>query len=120
MAPIYAAAIGITPQIIDDVKLQNLKDSLTEIKLLVPLHRTYSSSEDVIVPLDIDRLVSLLEPHQEWIFEEQVSSRSFLLFLLPQSMTTTTAQQQRKACCSSSNISLNRPEKMTKILVATG
>jgi hypothetical protein len=73
MAPIYAAAVGISPQIIDDDRLRQLRISLLEIELQVPLHRTYSSRDGVTVPLDIERLISLLEPWQSWVFEEQVS-----------------------------------------------
>jgi hypothetical protein len=73
MAPIYAAAVGISPQIIDDDRLRQLRKTLIEIELEVPLHRAYASPDEVELPIDIDRLVCLLEPWQSWVFEEQVS-----------------------------------------------
>ena len=73
MAPIYAAAVGISPQIIDDVRLRQLRSSLLEIELQVPLYRSNSSKDAVVVPLDIEYLVTLLEPWQTWFSEEQVS-----------------------------------------------
>ena len=72
MAPIFAAAVGINPQIIDDERLRQLMKSLSTVKLQVPLHRTYTSPEEVETPLDIDHLVTLLEPWKTWLFEEQV------------------------------------------------
>ena len=64
MAPIYAAAVGISPQIIDDDRLRQLRKTLIEIELQVPLHRTYASPDEVELPIVIDLLVSLLEPWQ--------------------------------------------------------
>ena len=73
MAPIYAAAVGINPQIIDDESLRQLRDSILSIELKAPLHRTFSTPEQVSEPLDIERLVVAVEPWQTWVFEEQVS-----------------------------------------------
>jgi hypothetical protein len=69
MAPIFAA-IGITPQIIDDERLSLLKSSLESITLSAV---TNKASGSLNAPLDIERLVGLLEPWQSWTFEEQVS-----------------------------------------------
>lgn len=73
MAPIYTAATGVIPQIVDDERLLELKSQLEKLELLVPLERRYATPEEVELPLDIDRLISLLEPWQRWTFEEQVS-----------------------------------------------
>jgi len=75
MAPILATAVGVSPQIIDDPRLRRLLAKLNafEIKGLYQ-QVSYASSDHVKVPLDnMDELVTLLEPHQTWIFEEQVS-----------------------------------------------
>jgi hypothetical protein len=74
MAPIFSAAVGVAPQIIDDERLFQLRTSLEELELKVPLIRTYKTPKEVGEPVDIDRLVSLLEPWQSWAFEEQVRS----------------------------------------------
>lgn len=73
MAPILSAEVGITPQIIDDDRLVELRQALTGIEARVELGKTYSKPDDVEEPLDIDYLVSLIEPWQSWTFEEQVS-----------------------------------------------
>ena len=72
MAPIYSAVVGVNPQIIDDERLRQLFNSLASIELKVPLHRTFTSPEEVTEPLDIESLVTLVEPWQSWMFEEQV------------------------------------------------
>ena len=76
MAPIFAA-IGITPQIIDDERLRVLRSSLESVVLNWPLHKADPNSETINVPLDIERLIALLEPWQSWAFEEQVSFIKF-------------------------------------------
>ena len=73
MAPILVKAVGITPQIIDDENIRQLRTSLLELKTEIWPQRTFSSSDEVPIPEDIDRLVELLETVQRWIFEEQVS-----------------------------------------------
>jgi hypothetical protein len=87
MAPIYAAAVGVTPQIIDDDRLAQLRDSLQTIEFLqVPTAGTGDtggmksniSPAQVQPPLDIARLVALLEPWQTWVFEEQVRKQCFV------------------------------------------
>ena len=74
MAPILSTAVGVTPQIIDDPRLQKLLRKLNEYEpkgLYQP--QNYQSSEEVIAPLDdIEDLVAVLEPYQKWMFEEQV------------------------------------------------
>lgn len=74
MAPIFAGEIGITPQIIDEERLVELRDSFAQLPLLVPLGQTYSSPDEVKEPLDIDKLIELTEPWQSWKFEEQVGA----------------------------------------------
>lgn len=83
MAPIFAADVGITPQIIDDVRLLNLRVALANLALRVPLGKTYSTPDEVEIPLDIDELIALIEPWQQWRFEEQV--RRFIVSLPPES-----------------------------------
>ena len=73
MAPILSGTLGITPQIIDDARLCELRSSVEEIEFNGPPNPTYETSGDAVVPLDIEKLVSLLEPWQVWAFEEQVS-----------------------------------------------
>lgn len=73
MAPIFTAAVGITPQIIDDERLCKLRNDLFDVELKIPLRRSYSSSEEILEPLDINRLISILKPWKTWVFEEQVS-----------------------------------------------
>lgn len=74
MAPILAASIGVTPQLVDDERLRSLKDSLLELEFKGPVDPSLSSPEEVSMPLDIERLVTLLAPWQSWPSEEQVSS----------------------------------------------
>lgn len=72
MAPVFAA-IGITPQIIDDERLKTIRSSLEAIFLKGPLdYANCASIEEITMPLDIERIVTLLEPCQSWTFEEQV------------------------------------------------
>lgn len=79
MAPILAAEIGITPQLIDDSRLLDLRSALASIEDRVELGKSYKSSDEVEVPLDIDHLLSLIEPWQSWTFEEQVSRAPYSL-----------------------------------------
>jgi hypothetical protein len=74
MAPILSTAIGVTPQIIDDPRLRQLLNRLDEFEpnKVSASSTKPQSAEEVIAPLDITKLVSLLEPYQTWIFEEQV------------------------------------------------
>ena len=87
MAPIYAAAVGVSPQLVDDDRLRELRSSLEAVEMQIPLHRrAYKTPEEVEKPLDIERLVSLLEAWQSWVFEEQVRSTfdfsfSFFVFI---------------------------------------
>lgn len=73
MAPILAAEVGITPQIIDDKRLLELRSALAEMEVRVEPGKAYSHPDEVEVPLDIDRLIALIQPWQSWTFEEQVS-----------------------------------------------
>jgi hypothetical protein len=73
MAPIFTADVGITPQVIDDSRLLDLRKALAAIELRVPLGKAYSTPDEVELPLDIDQLITLIEPYQQWKFEEQVS-----------------------------------------------
>eukprot|EP00980_Cylindrotheca_fusiformis_P007263 scaffold1525_cov142-Cylindrotheca_fusiformis.AAC.63 len=71
MAPIYAAAAGVIPQIIDDERLRQLQSQLEEVDLQVPPRRTYTGPEEVEEPQGIESVLALLEPWQKWGFEEQ-------------------------------------------------
>ena len=71
MAPIFST-VGITPQIIDDGRLGTMRNLLETVLLKVPLNYTDCASEEITMPLDIERIVTLLEPWQSWTFEEQV------------------------------------------------
>ena len=73
MAPIYSSEIGIIPQIIDDERLVRLRNDLSELKLETPLGTTYISPDEAQAPLDIEKLLVLVDPWQSWVFEEQVS-----------------------------------------------
>ena len=72
MAPIFAA-IGIAPQIIDDERLGLLRTNLESVSFNGPSNNANPILETLSMPLDIERLVGLLEPWQSWTFEEQVS-----------------------------------------------
>lgn len=73
MAPILSASIGVTEEIVDDERLRRLRSALEEIRFKAPLDSRDKNPEKVAVPLDIERLVELLEPWRSWTFEEQVS-----------------------------------------------
>jgi hypothetical protein len=88
MAPILAAAVGVTPQIIDDDKLRQLRTSLIELKTEIRPQRTYASSDEVPTPQDMDRLIALLGPVQRWVFEEQVSLPGLDIPILFQALFT--------------------------------
>ena len=72
MAPIFPS-IGITPQIIDDKRLKSLRSNLESLPLNKQLRNVDPVSDPLNAPLDIERLVALLEPWPTWTFEEQVS-----------------------------------------------
>jgi hypothetical protein len=74
MAPILTATIGVARQKVDDERLRSLKESLENLKSNGPQKSSISMSEELTVPLDIEKLVSLLEPWTSWPFEEQVSA----------------------------------------------
>ena len=74
MAPILAAEIGTPPQTIDDKRLVDLRSALAAIEDRVEMGKSYSSPEEVEPPLDMNHLLSLIEPWQSWTFEEQVSA----------------------------------------------
>ena len=76
MAPIFSA-IGITPQIIDDDRLRTMRGSIQAIELKGPLNYINCASQEFVMPLDIERLVRLLEPWQSWTFEEQVNPTTY-------------------------------------------
>ena len=71
MAPIFAT-VGITPQIIDDGRLGTMRNLLETVLFKIPLNYADCASEEIAMPLDIERIVTLLEPWQSWTFEEQV------------------------------------------------
>ena len=73
MAPILSTAVGVTPQIIDDPRLQQLIEQLNKFEPEQLCGRIKpKNSDEVIAPLDIAALVAVIEPHQTWAFEEQV------------------------------------------------
>lgn len=72
MAPILSTAVGVTPQIIDDPRLQKLIEKLNEFKPQQHDEIQLKKSDGLPAPLDIATLVALVEPHQTWAFEEQV------------------------------------------------
>ncbi|KAG7352855.1 HECT-domain ubiquitin-transferase [Nitzschia inconspicua] len=78
MAPILSASVGITRQIVDDVKLRTLRNSLEELKSNGPLNDNFASIEEYTIPLDIEKLVSLLEPWRSWPFDEQVDLQEWI------------------------------------------
>jgi len=77
MAPIFST-VGITPQIIDDGRLGTMRNLLETVLLKVPLNYTDCASEEITMPLDIERIVTLLEPWQSWTFEEQVDLQEWV------------------------------------------
>mmetsp|Transcript_747 Transcript_747/g.1813 ORF Transcript_747/g.1813 Transcript_747/m.1813 type:complete len:4405 (+) Transcript_747:307-13521(+) len=77
MAPIFPS-IGITPQIIDDERLKSLKSDLESIIFSRPTTNVTRILGEINVPLDIERLVGLLEPWQSWTFEEQVDLQEWV------------------------------------------
>ena len=81
MAPIFAT-IGITPQIVDDERLIALRSSIGSVSLDGTFNESSQTSKTPRMPIDIERLVGLLEPWQSWAFEEQVRKPS-LFFLRP-------------------------------------
>lgn len=73
MAPILSTAVGVTPQIIDDPRLQKLIEKLNEFEPKKLFDRIQSKkSGEHTAPLDIAAIVALIEPHKSWKFEEQV------------------------------------------------
>lgn len=76
MSPIVTRPIGITPQIIDDDRLIRLRISLEEIELTLTDRSSTSMSVGDEVPdlplLEVEKFLSLLEPWQDWPFEELV------------------------------------------------
>eukprot|EP00535_Pseudo-nitzschia_heimii_P007678 CAMPEP_0197189792 /NCGR_PEP_ID=MMETSP1423-20130617/20397_1 /TAXON_ID=476441 /ORGANISM="Pseudo-nitzschia heimii, Strain UNC1101" /LENGTH=137 /DNA_ID=CAMNT_0042642007 /DNA_START=151 /DNA_END=561 /DNA_ORIENTATION=- len=77
MAPIFAS-IGITPQIIDDERLRRLRRNLESISFNKISDNTESEIESLKIPLDVERLVGLIEPWQLWTFEEQVDLQEWV------------------------------------------
>ena len=80
MAPIFAA-IGIIPQIIDDKRLGLLRINLESICLNERSGTDDRKPDSLNPPLDIERLVGLLQPWQSWTFEEQVSFMNWLVMV---------------------------------------
>ena len=82
MAPIHGAAVGVSPQAIEDDRLRNLRDALLAIEIRETFHQDFASPDEVVEPFDVSRLVSELDPWQTWVFEEQVSPSIFLAIVL--------------------------------------
>jgi hypothetical protein len=74
MAPIHSSSVAVTRQVVDDEQLRMLQRSLENLKVKDLSSHYVESSEQVSIPLDIEQLVSLLEPWKSWPFEEQVST----------------------------------------------
>ena len=99
MAPILSMAVGVTPQIIDDPRLQKLLARLNEFEPKGVFHqKNYQSSEEVIAPLDIEQLVAAMEPYQTWIFEEQVRRVEPLPCLLGHSFSAASNGNMKTTC----------------------
>ena len=81
MAPIFAT-IGITPQIVDDERLIALRSSIGSVSLDGTFNESSQTSKTPRMPIDIERLVGLLEPWQSWAFEEQVRKPSLIFFFI--------------------------------------
>jgi hypothetical protein len=75
MAPIHSTSIFVTRQIVDDDQLRTLRKVLEDLKIKGPLTPDVECSNQLSIPLDIEHLVSLLEPWKSWPFEEQVSQK---------------------------------------------
>ena len=82
MAPILATAVGVTPQIIDDPRLQKLIKKLNKLDPQQAYYEKIQSqkSDEVTEPFDIAALIYLIKPHEKWMFEEQVCFLSKILF----------------------------------------
>ena len=63
MAPIKTNTVGISPQILDDLKLQQLMDALNNVRV--------KSGNDISLD-EISRLVQIVREYPTWNFEEQV------------------------------------------------
>jgi hypothetical protein len=68
MAPVKTTAVGVLPQIVDDVELLNLLKELNSIQVKATEGDRASYCYD-----EIARLVGIVARYPEWIFEEQVS-----------------------------------------------
>ena len=67
MAPVKATAVGIMPQIVDDVELLKLVKELNSIEV-----KTKAGDGNEASPDEVARLVSVVSRYPEWMFEEQV------------------------------------------------
>jgi hypothetical protein len=65
MAPIKTNTVGISPQILDDLKLQQLIDALNNVRV---------KSANEISLSEITRLVEIVQEYPTWNFEEQVGN----------------------------------------------
>lgn len=66
MAPVTATNVGMVPQIMDSPELRTLVDTLNLLNV----------TTESAMPLMIETLVQLLEPHVTWRFQEQVRYQS--------------------------------------------
>ena len=90
MAPIFATATGVTPQVLEDASLKQLLQELKSLSLQTTLTPTTAAGtrnrapellEKERPPVDIQNLCRILQPWQDGLrFEEQV--RLLLLLLL--------------------------------------
>jgi hypothetical protein len=64
MAPIKTNTVGISPQILDDLKLQQLLHALNNVRV---------KAGEKISTEEILRFVEIVRQYPTWNFEEQVS-----------------------------------------------
>jgi len=68
MAPVKNNALGFAPQMLDDPELIKLIKELSSVEIT-----NVRECRMEAPPVDIERLVALVEPHPTWTFEEQVN-----------------------------------------------
>lgn len=74
MAPVKATSVGVAPQIIDDIKLVHLLERLNSFEIhITPSSEMAADQPQSLPPLNIDALISELNPYPSWRFEEQVN-----------------------------------------------
>ena len=77
MAPVKNNALGFAPQMLDDPELIKLIKELSSVEIT-----NVRECRMEAPPVDIERLVALVEPHPTWPFEEQVGFIKVLRYIL--------------------------------------